>query len=150
MSTYFRSRRSSEASSPSMMCFRDKPWLLTRTSPLAPPQFNFSKSVKFFLVDQNACLGANDNVISFPLVLLDCLTHDDLGLATCIATSNQTPATTSTSVCYLSAVSKKLIPQSYACFMHSNVRSSKCRQRSLPAPILNDARTHHFPHGPQI
>jgi hypothetical protein len=43
ISTYSRSRRFKEARRPSMMCLRDRPWLLTSTSPFAPPKI-FTKS----------------------------------------------------------------------------------------------------------
>lgn len=32
-----------------MMCLRDSPWLLTRTSPLAPPQFSLVVTTMSFL-----------------------------------------------------------------------------------------------------
>lgn len=62
-------------------------------------------------------------------MLLDRLAHGDLGLAVCVAVDEETgqsrgaPWWASKGCTDFSAQSKKLIPQSYAVFMHSNVFS---------------------------
>lgn len=71
-------------------------------------------------------LCADNNVVSLPAKLLDGLTHHDLGLAIGITTrcQNVTYWQKKWWRTYHSAVSKKLIPKSYACFMQASVPSS--------------------------
>jgi hypothetical protein len=108
MSTYSRSRRFKEARRPSMMCLRDRPWLLTSTSPFAPPKI-YTKSDylswKFRKCESRLTpvqFCADDNVIAVPAVLLDSLAHYNFGLASGIATKLSTWRSAWKQLCFTS------------------------------------------------
>lgn len=71
-----------------MMCLRDRPWLLTRTSPFAPPKFDLNITFPLEVLNNltPVQLGADDYIVAVPSELLDCLTHDHFGLSASIAT----------------------------------------------------------------
>jgi hypothetical protein len=66
-----------------MMCLRDKPWLLTRTSPFAPPKMKLTKSCPFLcfgvanVLLTPVELRADYNIVAIPAKLFDRLSHDD-------------------------------------------------------------------------
>jgi hypothetical protein len=102
-----------------MMCLRDRPWLLTRTSPFAPPlnrnqylEFWASFQVQKVLTPVQFC--ADYQVVAVPAILLDGASHDDFGLSCGIAeiVNVHVPERNESRQTNLSAVSKKLMPQS--------------------------------------
>jgi hypothetical protein len=69
------------------MCLRDRPWLLTRTSPLAPPQFSLvvmTRSLRFPGQSSVSRCGFGLRRGRRTLVFLDGLAHDNLRFAACI------------------------------------------------------------------
>ena len=96
------------------MCFLDKAMIVDEdfavgTAPIQLFIFNWYILMQLGLM---TCLGANHNVVSHLLIFLDRLAHDELGLATRVTIFSKPKAWLTDVIHYLSAVSKKLIPQS--------------------------------------
>jgi hypothetical protein len=77
-------------------------------------------------------LRANDIITPFPSKRLNGFAHCDFGISIRVArisTFIGCSPLTGAIVSYLSAVSKKLTPHSYACFMHRIVSSKNINHR---------------------
>ena len=113
--------------------------IVDQNIPVRPTPVQLSMVNQRVVLEKNhTYLGTDHDVITLPFVFLDRFPKHDFGLSTRITTVFSLAITyiQREGKTHLSAVSKKFMPRSYACFMHSKVRSEKlCQSSPIPSRL---------------